>query len=230
MIMRLQLYLVLIHLEEPPQITLDFRVSGSMEKQTFSIMNITKYELPMYDCFKICQLQKLVDSELTWRHRDASTNAETTNWQWNVPQTAFMLNVDVALYKVNRIFERSFEVINNIVFLKQDIQVDSDGKSSCDFDTCASAPTATAVEAFAASNDAWISEFSKVFVKMLAHGSNELKDLSQDILLCISLICFLLQLCLSQSDILFIKNKYFINKLLLIESLVCNGPVKAYLR
>merc|ERR1711915_1118620 len=102
--------------------------------------------------------KKLVDSDLTWRHRDASTNAETTNWQWNVPQTAFMLNVDVALYK--------------------DIQVDSDGKSSCDFDTCASAPTATAVEAFAASNDAWISEFSKVFVKMLAHGSNELKDLS----------------------------------------------------
>merc|ERR1711970_137427 len=94
--------------------------------------------------------KKLVDSDLTWRHRDASTNAETTNWQWNVPQTAFMLNVDVALYK--------------------DIQVDSDGKSSCDFDTCASAPTATAVEAFAASNDAWISEFSKVFVKMLAHG------------------------------------------------------------
>ena len=66
--------------------------------------------------------------------------------------------------------------ILNVIF--QDIIVDEEGESSCDFDSCAAAPTASAVEAFAASNDAWISEFTKVFTKMLAHGSTELSDLS----------------------------------------------------
>jgi len=98
--------------------------------------------------------KKLVDSSLTWRHRDAGTD----NWQWNVPGEVFMLNVDVALYK--------------------DILVNSVGESSCDFTTCAAAPTATAVDAFAASNDAWITEFTKVYTKMLAHGNFTLSDLS----------------------------------------------------
>jgi len=98
--------------------------------------------------------KKLVDSSLTWRHRDAGTD----NWQWNVPGEVFMLNVDVALYK--------------------DILVNSVGESSCDFTTCAAAPTATVVEAFAASNDAWITEFTKVYTKMLAHGNFTLSDLS----------------------------------------------------
>jgi len=98
--------------------------------------------------------KKLVDSGLTWRHRDAGTD----NWQWNVQGEVFMLNVDVALYK--------------------DILVDSVGESSCDFTTCADAPTATVVEAFAASNDVWISEFTKVFTKMQAHGNFTLNDLS----------------------------------------------------
>jgi len=97
--------------------------------------------------------KKLVDSNLSWRHRDAGSD----NWQWNVQGEVFMLNVDVALYK--------------------DILVNSVGESSCDFTTCANAPTATAVEAFAASNDAWITEFTKVFTKMLAHGNFTLNDL-----------------------------------------------------
>merc|ERR1711913_12658 len=98
--------------------------------------------------------KKLVDSSLTWRHRDAGTD----NWQWNVLGEVFMLNADVALYK--------------------DILVNSVGESSCDFTTCAAAPTATVVEAFAASNDAWIAEFTKVYTKMLAHGNFTLSDLS----------------------------------------------------
>merc|ERR1711874_388850 len=98
--------------------------------------------------------KKLVDSSLTWRHRDAGTD----NWQWNVLGEVFMLNADVALYK--------------------DILVNSVGESSCDFTTCAAAPTATAVDAFAASNDAWIAEFTKVYTKMLAHGNFTLSDLS----------------------------------------------------
>jgi len=98
--------------------------------------------------------KKLADSSLSWRHRDAGTD----NWQWNVQGEVFMLNVDVALYK--------------------DILVDSVGESSCDFTNCAAAPTATAVEAFAASNDVWIPEFTKVFTKMLAHGNFTLNDLS----------------------------------------------------
>ena len=72
-------------------------------------------------------------------------------------QVAFMLDADVALYK--------------------DIQVDEDGKSSCDFETCDPAPTASVVEAFAASNEAWIPAFSSVFTKMLAHGTSQLQHL-----------------------------------------------------
>merc|ERR1712123_449983 len=98
--------------------------------------------------------KKLVDSSLTWRHRDAGTD----NWQWNVPQEVFMLNVDVALYK--------------------DITPDAVGESACDFNTCADAPTATAVEAFAASNEVWITAFTKVLTKMIAHGSTGLSDLA----------------------------------------------------
>ena len=56
--------------------------------------------------------------------------------------------------------------------------MDEFGESSCDFDTCSAAPTATAVEAFAASNEVWITAFTSVFTKMLAHGSTGLADLS----------------------------------------------------
>jgi len=93
----------------------------------------------------------LVDPSITWKHRAISTKI-----QWNAPGIAFMLNIDVALYI--------------------DIQTDADGESSCDFTTCEAAPTATAVEAFAESNEVWIPAFTEVFTKMLAHGSTELYD------------------------------------------------------
>jgi len=102
--------------------------------------------------------KKLSDPDLTWRHRDATKDTDTSHWQWNVPGEVFMLNTDVCLYK--------------------DIIVDDEGKSSCDFTTCDAAPTATVVEAFAASNEVWITEFTKVYTKMLAHGSSGLADLS----------------------------------------------------
>merc|ERR1712181_169044 len=93
----------------------------------------------------------LVDPSISWKHRAISTKI-----QWNAPGIAFMLNIDVALYI--------------------DIQTDADGESSCDFTTCEAAPTATAVEAFAESNEVWIPAFTEVFTKMLAHGSTELYD------------------------------------------------------
>merc|ERR1712080_579101 len=94
--------------------------------------------------------KKLVDTDLSWRNRDATSGEDTSHWQWNVAGAAFMLNVDV------------------------------DGKSSCAFASCAAAPTATIVEAFAASNQVWITEFAKVFTKMQAHGATQLFDLSDD--------------------------------------------------
>jgi len=102
--------------------------------------------------------KKLVDPDLEWNHRDNTRDTDTSHWQWSVPRDTFMLNVDVCLYK--------------------DIIVNEDGKSSCDFTTCADSSTASAVEAFAASNDVWIAEFNKVYTKMLAHGSDALQDLS----------------------------------------------------
>lgn len=110
------------------------------------------------DMFNNEYYKRLVDSDLDWKHRDATRNTNTTHWQWNVPGSTFMLDVDVCLYK--------------------DIIVDDDGKSSCDFSTCEDAPTASAVEAFAASNDVWIPAFTSVYTKMLAHGATELNDLS----------------------------------------------------
>jgi hypothetical protein len=106
-------------------------------------------------------LQKLTDSSLSWRHRDNTGSDDTSHWQWNAPGVAFMLNTDVALYK--------------------DIQVDDDGKSSCGFDTCDASATATAVEAFAASNEVWVRAFAEVYTKMLAHGTTELYDVLDEL-------------------------------------------------
>ena len=69
-------------------------------------------------------------------------------------------------------------MLNTDVALLLDIQVDEDGQSSCGFASCAAAPTKSVVEAFAASNDAWISAFAPVYIKMLANGATELNDLS----------------------------------------------------
>ena len=100
--------------------------------------------------------------------------------------------------------------IENSLFLTCfNLQTNDDGESSCDFTTCDAAPTASAVEAFAASNQVifprpffyilptiwlnlyllfsicgfyfvsnkvWVSAFTEVFTKMLAHGSTELFD------------------------------------------------------
>merc|ERR1711892_961049 len=100
--------------------------------------------------------KKLIDTD--FQQRDSTRDEDTSHWQWNAFGDAFMLNVDVSLYK--------------------EIVVNEFGESSCDFDTCAAAPTATAVEAFAASNEVWITAFTSVFTKMLAHGSTGLADLS----------------------------------------------------
>jgi len=61
-------------------------------------------------------------------------------------------------------------------FFTTTFKTDAEGESSCDFTTCEAASTATAVEAFAASNEVWVPAFAEVFTKMLAHGSTELFD------------------------------------------------------
>ena len=157
------------------QAILGFLEFGSMERGTCSTMNITRLS-DLHNLSLILELlQRLVDSDLDWKHRDATRNTDTTHWQWNVPGSTFMLDVDVFLYKVG--FESRFLMIYYVLNL-QDIIVDDDGKSSCDFSTCEDAPTASAVEAFAASNDVWIPAFTSVYDKMLAHGATELNDLS----------------------------------------------------
>merc|ERR1712013_923626 len=76
----------------------------------------------------------------------------TRHFQWRVPNDniTFMLNADVALFK--------------------DIQLDHEGKSSCSFKECADSPSADLVRNFAESNEVWMTEFGRVFEKMLAHG------------------------------------------------------------
>jgi len=103
--------------------------------------------------------KKLADSSISWIHRDNDGN---NHWQWRsaAAGVGLMLNADMALSK--------------------DITVDSDtGKSSCGFvnppstPTCADAEdTADIVKEFAESNDLWIENFSAVFTKMLAHGTD----------------------------------------------------------
>jgi hypothetical protein len=121
--------------------------------------NFYKVSKDLLTCFINAALQKLTDSSLTWRHRDNTGSDTTRHWQWSAPGVAFMLNTDVALYK--------------------DIQVDDDGKSSCGFDTCDASATATAVEAFATSNEVWVRAFAQVYTKMLAHGTTELYDVPE---------------------------------------------------
>jgi catalase (peroxidase I) len=140
-------------------------ISGATLLFNNDFYKVSKYLLTR---FMNTALQKLTDSSLTWLHRDNTASDDTRHWQWNARLSsmtlaetagngvAFMLNTDMALYK--------------------DIQVDDDGKSSCDFETCDASATATAVEAFAASNEVWVQAFAKVYTKMLAHGTTELYD------------------------------------------------------
>eukprot|EP00092_Neocalanus_flemingeri_P022530 GFUD01024432.1.p1 GENE.GFUD01024432.1~~GFUD01024432.1.p1 ORF type:complete len:422 (+),score=86.93 GFUD01024432.1:153-1268(+) len=100
---------------------------------------------------RLCTSLSNVDSDLC-------SNGQTTGWQWNVAGLGFNLNADMALFK--------------------DFDTDSDGKPSCTYTTCPPATTTTDVEEFAASNTVWIQEFSKVYTKMLAHGSHQLQDVN----------------------------------------------------
>ena len=93
--------------------------------------------------------QDLVDSSISWNHRAISTKI-----QWNAPGTAFMLNVDVALY-IDIQVKHSNEIFckTPFWFFTRTFKTDAEGESSCDFTTCEATSTATAVEAFAASNE-----------------------------------------------------------------------------
>ena len=104
------------------------------------------------------KLQNLVDEDLTYRQREISEK-----FQWNAEGVVFMLNVDVALYIDIQVFDLdtclSFlfyiflhSYLNQVDPFKK-FQTDAAGESSCDFSSCEAAPTATAVEAFAASNE-----------------------------------------------------------------------------
>merc|ERR1711990_1331210 len=102
--------------------------------------------------------KSLVNSSLGWTQEANTPEREDPHWQWRIPNdnVTFMLNPDVDLFK--------------------DIQVDKDGKSSCNFEDCPNSPTANVVQTFAGSNKVWIEAFEKVFAKMLAHGTSSLYD------------------------------------------------------
>merc|ERR1719209_1026417 len=102
--------------------------------------------------------KSLVNSSLGWTQEANTPEREDPHWQWQIPNdnVTFMLNPDVALFK--------------------DIQVNKDGRSSCNFEDCPNSPTANIVQTFAGSNTVWIEAFEKVFAKMLAHGTNTLYD------------------------------------------------------
>ena len=80
-------------------------------------------------------------------------------------------------------------MLNADMALSKEITVDSDtGKSSCGFvnppstPTCADAEdTADIVKEFAESNDLWIENFTAVFTKMLAHGTDGQKMTLNDV-------------------------------------------------
>jgi len=103
--------------------------------------------------------KKLVDGSIGWVQVDNTLSGTTRHWQWDAPGVAFMLNVDMALFK--------------------DIQVDEEGKSSCTFNTCSLVPEESVEEVveYAEDNPLWIREFTAVYTKVLAHGSTTLKDL-----------------------------------------------------
>jgi len=63
--------------------------------------------------------------------------------------------------------------------LYKDFTVDSEGKPSCTYSACGASPTATDVEEFAGSNQAWIDDFSLVFTKMLQHGYTSLNVVTE---------------------------------------------------
>lgn len=101
-------------------------------------------------------MQNLVDPAISYRHRAISEKI-----QWNAQGLAFMLNADVALFIDIQVVDFFLEMLLDIFMMSRllalwDVsqwQVDEDGRSSCDFSTCDPAPTATAVQAFAASNE-----------------------------------------------------------------------------
>lgn len=100
----------------------------------------------------------LVDPSNNWVHSDNTPNKNTSHWQWDAEGVAFMIDADVALYK--------------------DIQIDSDGHSSCEYTACEDAPTAEIVERYAFDNSLWINDFANVYTKMIGHGYTNLNDLS----------------------------------------------------
>jgi len=99
----------------------------------------------------------LVDDTVSFNQRDVSSDASSPAWQWNTGGLGMMLNTDMCLYK--------------------DVVLDADGKSSCSYSTCATAPTADLVVEYANSNAVWIADFAAVFTKMISHGDFTLKDL-----------------------------------------------------
>lgn len=106
----------------------------------------------------------LADRNLTWQHVDRSlvTGFGEERWQWEAGKTPegvpapFMLNADVSLIK--------------------DIKPNSNGQSSCQFNTCSDSPSAIIVEEFAKDGNSWLTEFVKVWDKMVAKGARKLRN------------------------------------------------------
>ncbi|CAH1780374.1 unnamed protein product [Owenia fusiformis] len=100
----------------------------------------------------------MIDSSLGWTQSDLNAgNNRAARWQWDQGQR-MMLNTDMNLYK------------------ELDLSA-NDGSSACTYSSCPDASTKAKVEAYAASNTLWISEFGPAFEKMIENTDETLKDL-----------------------------------------------------
>ncbi|CAH1784079.1 unnamed protein product [Owenia fusiformis] len=63
-------------------------------------------------------------------------------------------------------------MLNSDMCLVKDITVDSDGRSSCNYFSCADSPTLSIVEEYANNNALWVSEYSRAHAIMTSNGYN----------------------------------------------------------
>ena len=105
----------------------------------------------------------LADRRLFWSNLDQSVvnGFSRECWQWVAGVTPggvpapFMLNADVALIR--------------------DIQTDRTGRSACQFRECVASPSAGIVEEYARDGNLWITEFARVWEKMVERGARGLR-------------------------------------------------------
>ncbi|CAH1784078.1 unnamed protein product [Owenia fusiformis] len=117
------------------------------------------------DLFDNAYYRDLLDENLMWIQTNINPTGED-RWQWVHGRAGgrrgkrqaggggpMMLNSDMCLVK--------------------DITADSDGRSSCNYFSCADSPTFSIVEEYANNNALWVSEYSRAHTIMTSNGYGE---------------------------------------------------------